>query len=425
MSSQTRSQSYYWASANARPQHPTLQGDGRCDVCIIGAGMTGLTAALCLAQRGFGVTVIESRHVGFGASGRSGGQIIGGFNKGPYALAKMVGHDDAQALSAMAREAVADVKARVHSHAIDCDLAAGHYHVGLKPRHRRELSAWQQEAAEFGDDQLQLITGAAVQDHVAGPKYTSALFDPDGGHLHPLNYTLGLAEAAQKAGVTIFENTAATAIRHAPKPQITTTGGTLSADYLLICTNALINGLEEMMDQMIMPVGTYIMATEPLAGQRAASLIADNAAVADINFVLNYFRLSADHRMLFGGRVSYSRIDPSDIGKAMARTMRFYFPQLSDVKVTHAWGGQVAITVNRLPQFGRLGPASFFAQGFSGHGVALTGMAGKLLAEAVAGDAERFDVFHRIPHRRFPGGRLLRTPALVLAMLYFRLRDMM
>ena len=338
---------------------------------------------------------------------------------------RAVGHDDAQALSAMASEAVADVKARVHSHAIDCDLAAGHYHVGLKPRHRRELSAWQQEAAEFGDDQLQLITGAAVQDHVAGPKYTSALFDPDGGHLHPLNYTLGLAEAAQKAGVTIFENTAATAIRHAPKPQITTPGGTLSADYLLICTNALINGLEKMMDQMIMPVGTYIMAPEPLAGQRAASLIADNAAVADINFVLNYFRLSADHRMLFGGRVSYSRIDPSDIGKAMARTMRFYFPQLSDVKVTHAWGGQVAITVNRLPQFGRLGPASFFAQGFSGHGVALTGMAGKLLAEAVAGDAERFDVFHRIPHRRFPGGRLLRTPALVLAMLYFRLRDML
>jgi gamma-glutamylputrescine oxidase len=337
----------------------------------------------------------------------------------------MVGSSDAQALSAMAREAVADVKARVNDHAIACDLAHGHYHVGLKPRHDRELAEWIDEAVTFGDDQLQFINGSSVLEHVASPIYTSALFDPDGGHLHPLNYTLGLAEAALKSGVSIFENSPAQSICHRPKPQIKTAEGEITAEHLLICTNALIDGLEPMMDRMIMPVGTYIMATEPLDAPRANALIAGNAAVADINFVLNYFRLSGDHRMLFGGRVSYSKIDPRNIGAVMAQTMRHYFPQLVDTKVSYAWGGHVAITMNRLPQFGRLGPATYFAHGFSGHGVALTGLAGKLMAEAVAGSAERFDVFSRIPHRRFPGGRLLRTPALVLAMLYLRLRDML
>ena len=425
MTTHHQRQSYYWASANSQPQHGAVKGTHHCDVCIIGAGMTGLTAALSLAKRGFKVSVIDSQHVGFGASGRSGGQIIGGFNKSPGELVKMVGSSDAQALSAMAREAVADVKARVNDHAIACDLAHGHYHVGLKPRHDRELAEWIDEAVTFGDDQLQFINGSSVLEHVASPIYTSALFDPDGGHLHPLNYTLGLAEAALKSGVSIFENSPAQSICHRPKPQIKTAEGEITAEHLLICTNALIDGLEPMMDRMIMPVGTYIMATEPLDAPRANALIAGNAAVADINFVLNYFRLSGDHRMLFGGRVSYSKIDPRNIGAVMAQTLRHYFPQLVDTKVSYAWGGHVAITMNRLPQFGRLGPATYFAHGFSGHGVALTGLAGKLMAEAVAGSAERFDVFSRIPHRRFPGGRLLRTPALVLAMLYLRLRDML
>ena len=417
--------SYYMASANPHASHPRLGGEQRADVCVIGAGMTGLTAALELAGRGYTVAVVEARHVAWGASGRSGGQIISGFNKDPAELAAMMGRDDAQKLSDMAVEAVADVKARVAAHDIACDLADGHYHVGLKPRHARELARWQAALEAVGYGGCTLITGPEVVERVASPLYTSALYDPRGGHLHPLNYTLGLAAAAAKAGVTLYEDSPVTRLIDGTPARVKTANGAITADYVIVAANAYLGRLIPNLAGTIMPVGTYIAATEPLGENRARGLIRDNAAVADINFVLDYFRLSGDHRMLFGGRVSYSRRDPDNIAAAMGNSMVRVFPQLADARVTHAWGGFVAITVNRLPHLGRLSANCFFAHGFSGQGVALTGMAGKLIAETVAGTAERFDVFGRIAHRRFPGGPWLRTPALVLAMAYYRLRDLL
>ncbi|MGB1006352.1 MAG: NAD(P)/FAD-dependent oxidoreductase, partial [Thalassobaculaceae bacterium] len=384
-----------------------------------------LTAALELAGRGYTVAVLEAHQVAWGASGRSGGQIISGFNKDPAELAALVGRDDAQKLSDMAVEAVADVKARVAAHDIACDLADGHYHVGLKPRHTRELAAWQAALEAVGYGGCTLITGPEVVERVASPLYTSALYDPRGGHLHPLNYTLGLAAAAAQAGVALYEDSPVTRLVDGAPARVETAEGAVTADYVIVAANAYLGRLIPDLACTIMPVGTYIAATEPLGEDRARGLIRDNAAIADINFVLDYFRLSGDHRMLFGGRVSYSRRDPGNIAAAMGNSMTRVFPQLADARVTHAWGGFVAITVNRLPHLGRLSANYFFAHGFSGQGVALTGMAGKLIAEAVAGTAERFDVFGRIPHRRFPGGPWLRTPALVLAMAYYRLRDLL
>ena len=412
---------YYMASANPHASHPRLGGEQRADVCVIGAGMTGLTAALELAGRGYTVAVRSPS--GRPRVGRSGGQITA-VQQGPAELAALVGRDDAQKLSDMAVEAVADVKARVAAH----DIAATRrwpLSCRLEPRHTRELAAWQAALEAVGYGGCTLITGPEVVERVTSPLYTSALYDPRGGHLHPLNYTLGLAAAAAKAGVTLYEDSPVTRLIDGTPARVETANGAITADYVIVAANAYLGRLIPDLAGTIMPVGTYIAATEPLGENRAHGLIRDNAAVADINFVLDYFRLSGDHRMLFGGRVSYSRRDPDNIAAAMGKSMVRVFPQLADARVTHAWGGFVAITVNRLPHLGRLSANCFFAHGFSGQGVALTGMAGKLIAEAVAGTAERFDVFGRIPHRRFPGGPWLRMPALVLAMAYYRLRDLL
>jgi len=423
---QAHADSYYAWSANDAPERPRLEGDDDCDVCVIGAGMTGTSTALHLAERGYRVRLIEGERVAFGASGRSGGQMIIGHNKGHTQLAKMVGADDARKLWDLAVESIDLLRDQVKRHAIDCDLTDGHYHVGLKERHRRELVEMHEEWNSLGYSGTSMHTGDDLRERIGSRSYTSALYDPNSGHLHPMNYTLGLAAAAEKAGAVIHEQTRAVAVTTTgSRSRVQTANGSLTCDHVVLCANAYLGGLEKSLKAKIMPVGSYIVATEPLGEARARELIANNAAIADINFVLNYFRLSADHRMLFGGRVSYSTLPPISIAQAMGSEMVRHYPQLRDAKIDFAWGGNVAITMNRLPHFGRIGRNVYFAHGYSGHGVALTGLAGKLMAEAIAGTSERFDVFSRIPHHNFPGGDLLRTPALVLAMAYFRMRDLL
>jgi gamma-glutamylputrescine oxidase len=258
---------------------------------------------------------------------------------------------------------------------------------------------------------------------LATQRYCGALFDSRSGHLHPLNYTLGLAAAARAAGVVIHEGSHVTAINHGDPARVVTEHGSVRAKHVALCCNAYVDGLEPRLRSRIMPVGTYIIATEPLGEARMRQLMRDNVAVTDINFVLDYFRRSADHRLLFGGRVSYSGLDAFNTATATRKRMLAVFPQLGDVKIDHAWGGYVDITMSRAPDFGRVAPNIYYLQGFSGHGIALTGIAGKFVAEAIAGQAEHFDVYTRIRHRPFPGGKLLRTPALMLAMLYYRMRD--
>lgn len=419
--------SYYAASAHPAPDRPALRGDATADVCIVGAGIAGCSTALHLAERGFRVVVLEGRRVAWGASGRSGGQAIFGFAAGQDKLIAQVGEDAARKMFDVSVEALDLLKERVARHAIDCDLNWGQMHVAIKPRHETELKAWQEElATKYGYTSLQWLDQPKVRQLLDTDRYLGGLLDTRSGHLHPLNYTLGLAAAAEAAGATIHEGSLVTGIEHGATVTVRTATGSVRAKTVVLCCNAYLDdAISKALRARIMPVGTYIVATEPLGAERMRALMRENYAVTDINWVLDYFRRSADHRLLFGGRVSYSGLHPATTHHATRARMLKVFPQLADANIDYAWGGYVDITMSRAPDFGRIEPNVYYLQGFSGHGIALTGMAGKLVAETVAGQAERFDLFTRLQHRDFPGGRTLRMPALVLAMLWFRLKDLL
>ncbi|MCY7313704.1 MAG: FAD-binding oxidoreductase [Pseudoxanthomonas sp.] len=415
--------SWYAASATHLAEQPVLQGRVDADVCILGAGYTGLSAALELAEAGYRVVVLEAERIGWGASGRNGGQAIVGFGCGETALESLVGFDDARRMFDLSREGLQWLQARIRKHGIACDWRDGHASVPIKPRQQRELLAMVEDANTRYDYPVQWWSREQLREQLASDRYLGALYDPHSGHLHPLEYALGLARAALAAGVRIFEHSKATALVRGDKPVFRTAQGEVHCDFAVLAGNALVHGIAPELDAKIMPVGTYIGATVPLGEERAQALIRNDMAVADTNWALDYFRRSRDHRLLFGGRASYSRLAPPDLRGGMARRMRQVFPQLADVEIEYVWGGYIDISLNRAPHFGRLTPNVYFAQGFSGHGVIATGLAGKLISEAIRGQSERLDLFARIPHRPFPGGRALRTPMLVAAMAWFKLRD--
>lgn len=417
--------SWYEDSAGAWTRQSPLRGEQRADVVILGAGLTGLSAALELRARGLDVVLLEAHQAGWGASGRSGGQVIFGYGCEQSRLRRLLGAADARRLFDWSIEGVQLIGERCAAHGIDCDFHAGHAHAAILPRQVDELKHWQADLEEHcGYSGTELHIGAAAREWVASARYRALLVDPRSGHLHPLAYTRGLARAALAAGVRLHEGSAVTAVEPGTEVLLRTAqGGQVRAPFAVLAGNAWLGRLLPALERRIMPVGTYIAATQPLEPQRAQALIARRMAVADINFVLDYFRLSADHRLLFGGRVSYSGVDPPALGAKLRRRMLQVFPDLHDTGFSHIWGGLVDITMNRAPDFGRIGPNLYYAQGFSGHGIAATGLAGRVLAEAIAGQAGRLDVFGRIAHRTFPGGRWLRTPMLMLAMLAFRLRD--
>ncbi len=419
--------SYYAASVPTPPTHAAAAGDISADVCVIGGGLTGLSAALNLVERGYRVVLLESKQIAWGASGRSGGQIIFGYGCEQDKIEKLIGPDDARKLWDASLSAIDLLRERVKRHKIDCDLRPGHAHVALKPRQARELRAWRDDLAQtYGYTSLEYWDRERTRHEVQSERYIAGMYDANSGHLHPLKYTLGLARAANTAGVQLHENSHVIAVKPAAQSvQVRTDNATVTARYAVIAGNAYLHGVAETVESKVMPVGTYIAATEPLGEARCRALIRQNIAVADINFVLDYYRCSADWRLLFGGRVSYSTREPRNLANIMARRIQWVFPQLKGVSIDYAWGGFVGITVNRAPHFGRVGDNVLYAQGFSGHGIAATGLAGKLMADTIAGQAETFDVFARIPHHPFPGGRALRTPALVLAMSWYRMMDLL
>jgi gamma-glutamylputrescine oxidase len=417
--------SYYAATVNPSQRRPKLAGDLAVDVCVVGGGIAGCSTALHLAERGYRVALLESERIGWGASGRSGGQAIPGFSCSQDKLVAQVGIETARRMWDISVEGMELLPERVRRHAIDCDLRLGWMHAATKQRHVGELTAWHRELEDvYRYPGTRVLGPDEVREWIRSERYVGALYDPRSGHLHPLNYTLGLAAAAEAAGAHLFEGSAVTRIDHADPATITTASGCVRARYVAICCNAWIDELEPGLRSRIMPVGTYIVATEPLGAARMRTLLREPFAVSDANWVIDYFRPSQDERMLFGGRVSYSGLDPRHTGAATRLRMIRVFPQLADTRIDYAWGGYVDITMSRAPDFGRLAPNIYYLQGFSGHGIALTGMAGKLIAEAVAGQAERFDLFTKLEHRNFPGGKSLRTPLLVLAMLWFRMRDL-
>ncbi|WP_425259491.1 NAD(P)/FAD-dependent oxidoreductase [Rubrivivax sp. RP6-9] len=423
--------SYYAATADRGPGFPALRQPASCDVAIVGGGLAGLSAALELRQRGFDVVLLEAHEVGWGASGRNGGQAIHGLACDQDEIERQLGLDEARRVWAMSIEALDLLRERIAAHGIACDWRDGYLGLATNARKGAGLAAWAERIGSVYGYPLQRVAAADVGRWIASPRYHSGIHDPRSGHLHPLKYTLGLARAAAAAGVRIHEHTPVQALQQGAAPVLRTAGGTLRARQVLLAGNVYLHGIAPQLEPRIMPVGTYIACSEVLPDAVADSLIPSRSAVCDTNFVLDYFRTTNDQRMLYGGRVSYSTMTPANLAESMRRRMVHTFPQLAGTRVDYAWGGFVDISMNRAPDFGRLPAAAgsaanvYYLQGFSGHGLALTGLAGRVVAEAMAGDARRFDVFARLRHRPFPGGALLRTPALVLGMAWYRLRDLL
>jgi gamma-glutamylputrescine oxidase len=422
MRSSLSAASYYQATANRTLACPALEGDVEADVIIIGAGYTGLSAALELAEAGYQVAVLEAETIGSGASGRNGGQICTGFSPGQSRLEAQLGKADAEKCFAVAEEAKRLIEERIAKYDIDCDLKWGYLHCATKPNQSKMLEGWKREMDALGYASCEVLDRDALADKLGTTRYFGALREARAGHFHPLNYCLGLAAAARKAGAVIYEKSSVIAVDTGSKPWAQTARGKVTAKFMIIGGNAYLGRTVKALYGRVMPVSSFIVTTEPLGNNMAKALIRDDEAVADTNFILDYFRITADNRLLFGGAANYSTLEPADVGSFMKKRLVKVFPQLHDVKISHAWGGYIAITSNRLPDCGRLSPTTFYAHGYSGQGVALAGMYGKLMADAICGTAEKFDLLARVKHLPFPGGAI-RTPLLVAGMLWYRMRD--
>jgi gamma-glutamylputrescine oxidase len=426
--------SYYAASANEAPTYPALEDNIIADVCVVGAGFAGLSSAIELADRGYKVVVLEANHIGFGASGRNGGQIIAGLACEQSVIENALGFEAAKIVWAMTLEALDLVRERVKCFDIKCDLTDGFLGVSVNEKKGRDLRLWfEGMSTKYGyDTDAHWIEPAHIRDWIGSARYFNGYYDKRSGHLHPLNYCLGLAKGAASLRVRIFQHSAVKQMQQGDSVTLTTDKGTVKAKFVVLAGNMYLPEfspkLAPTIAKRIMPVGTYIIATEPIKANLAAKLIPKNSAVCDTNFVLDYFRLSAESklegpRMIYGGRVSYSAMTPPNLTEKMQARMVETFPQLANTKVDYTWGGFVDITMSRAPDFGRISPNVYYLQGFSGHGVALTGLAGRLVAEAISGQAERLDLISKIKHHDFPGGKLLRTPALVLGMAWYQLKE--
>jgi gamma-glutamylputrescine oxidase len=418
---------YYAATARAPPLTPPLAGRLSADVCVVGAGIAGCSAALALAERGYRVVLLEAQRIGWGASGRSGGQAIFGTAAEQPDLERLLGIEDAHRVWEVSLAGLALLRQRIQHYRIDCDWEDGWMLAAIKPRQWKDLQSWQEDLARrYGYASTRLMDRSELRSTVATERYIGALYDSNSGHLHPLRYTLGLARAASEAGVEIHEASRVRSFnRRDGRIRVYTDSGALDCAQLVLAGNAWLGDTAPPLQRKLLSIGSYVVATEQLGEERARRLIANNAALCDTNWILDYFRRSSDHRLLFGGRVNYSLLNVRAVAPATRARMVKVFPQLRGTRIDYAWGCLLDITLNRAPHFGRLEPDVYFLQGFSGHGISLAGIAGQLVAEAIAGTAERFDVFARIPHRNFPGGMLLRRPALALAMLWYRLRDLL
>ncbi|MFT5074781.1 MAG: gamma-glutamylputrescine oxidase [Patiriisocius sp.] len=418
--------SYYAATTNQTVAFPVLQGDVRADVCIVGGGFTGVATALTLAERGYKVVVTEQNCIGWGASGRNGGQMIGGIGGGESTVLKHHGEGIAKDLFQMGYRGHEIIEQRIKHYKIDCDLKYGYMDVAHKSRHLRTLDEWQAELNDYGmADHLRRVSGDEMREVLGTDAYKGGLINNRNGHLHPLNLCLGEARAAAELGVQFFENSHVTEIIHGDKPKVISEKGTVTADFVVLAGNAYTHLEDKTLSGMVFPAGTYIIATEPLSEKEVAEINPLDMAVCDMNTVLDYYRLSADRRMLFGGRCDYSGRVPANIKDSIFPRMTKIFPQLANKRIDYQWGGNVGIVLNRVPMLGRSSKNVFYSIGYSGHGVNMTHLAGEIMADAVSGTFERMDIFANIKHQKIPLGRKLGSNMVALGMLYYKMRDLL
>ena len=415
--------SYYAASANPVPARPELQGETETDVCIIGAGYTGLSTALFLLENGFKVTVLEAAKVGFGASGRNGGQIVNSYSRDIDVIERTVGPKQAQLLGQMAFEGGRIIRERIAKYNIQCDLKNGGVFTALSAKQMGHLESQKKLWERFGHTQLELMDAKRIREIVATDSYVGGMLDMSGGHIHPLNLALGEAAAVESLGGVIHEQSPAVRIDRGANPVVHTPQGRVKAKFVVVAGNAYLGGLVPELASKSMPCGTQVITTEPLSADLAKSLLPQDYCVEDCNYLLDYYRLTSDNRLIFGGGVVYGARDPSNIEAIIRPKMLKVFPQLKNVKIDFAWTGNFLLTLSRLPQVGRIGDNIYYSQGCSGHGVTYTHLAGKVLAEALRGQAERFDAFADLPHYPFPGGRMFQVPFSAIGAWYYSLRD--
>jgi gamma-glutamylputrescine oxidase len=416
--------SYYAASANPHAPYPQLNEAIRCDVCIVGGGFSGLSSALHLIEAGYDVVVLEAARIGWGASGRNGGQVVNSYSRDIDVIEARYGQQTAAMLGSMMFEGAEIIRQRIDRYAIACDYRPGAISAALSDKQFRALKEKKAHWQRYGHQQLELLDGEAMRRTIASERYVGGLLDRQGGHLHPLNLALGEAEAVRRHGGRLFEQSAVTHIDYGQPARLHTALGSVSASLVILAGNAYLGAkLEPRLSRLSMPCGSQIITTEPLSADMALSLLPDNYCIEDCNYLLDYFRLTADNRLLYGGGVVYGAQDPADIDARIRPLMLKTFPQLKKVRIDYRWTGNFLLTLSRMPQFGRLENNVYYLQGDSGHGVTLTHLAGKLIAEVLRGDAERFDAFAKLPHLPFFGGRHLQVPFTALGAAYYALRD--
>ncbi|MEM8814334.1 MAG: FAD-binding oxidoreductase [Pseudomonadota bacterium] len=419
---QAHTGSYYAATVNTVTDFAPLCGSQTADVCVVGAGFSGISTALHLAERGYEVRIVEANKVGWGASGRNGGQIIGGI-AGEDAIARHWGKDTEEIFGDLRWEGHKIIRERVARYDIDCDLKQGYLDVAIKERHLRDIEADYErlQKARFPHE-VRLLSADETRELIGTDAYIGSLLNMGNGHLHPLNLCVGEARAAVSLGATIHEQSPVVEIRKGPRPEVVTREGSVTADAVVLAGNAY-HMLERKIRGIMFPVNSFIIGTQPLDAATVAAINPRDLAVCDPNFVLEYYRLSADKRLLFGGRINYFGDDPEFIRERLRAKMLRIYPRLENVRIDYAWGGTIGVPLNRVPQFGRVSDSVFYCQGYSGHGVNVTHLAGRIMADAVAGTLEQFDLFADVPPVRVPGAHLLRKPLVALGVLYYQIKD--
>lgn len=411
--------SYYAATANWQTDYPELEGELQADVAIVGVGFSGVSTAVELCERGYKVALIEANRVSWGASGRNGGQIISGYGRNPSAFKPWIGSEGVSIVEQMGEECVEILKERIDKYKIDCDLKWGYCEVALKKRHLKAYREWAKD-----DPAMELLDADQIKQYVNSDLYLGGYYRKDWGHIHPINLCIGEARAAEQMGAHIFEQSKVSKITYGKNPAVHTEKGTVKAKYVILCGNAYMGRLEPYLDARVLPSTSCIIATQPLTEEQIQQTLPQDVAVCDSRTALDYYRLSADKRMLFGGLSNYTGLEPVNAQRIMRKKMLKVFPSLADASIDYCWSGNMAISVRRMPQLGRIKESNvLYATGYSGHGVAPTHMSGRILAEAVDGNTKRLDIMNKMFHVPWPGGRLLRRPAMAVGMLFYKTLD--